>query len=87
MCGLDARGHGDSAHRRVGGIAELTQGVVGASNKETRDGHGLGLPLARHIARLHGGEVSCISEAGEDARFALDLPAWGADQDSVSRLP
>ena len=55
--------------------------------RETRDGHGLGLPLARHIARLHGGEVSCISEAGEDARFALDLPAWGADQGSVSRLP
>ena len=39
-------------------------------------GHGLGLPLARHIARLHGGEVSCVSGAGEDACFELDLPSW-----------
>jgi len=39
-------------------------------------GHGLGLPLARHIARLHGGDVSCVSAPGEDAAFELDLPAW-----------
>ncbi len=39
-------------------------------------GHGLGLPLARHIARLHGGDVSCVSGPDEDAAFALDLPAW-----------
>jgi signal transduction histidine kinase len=40
------------------------------------DGHGLGLALARHIARLHGGDVCCLSSEQEDARFALDLPAW-----------
>ncbi len=39
-------------------------------------GHGLGLPLARHIARLHGGDVRCVSGPQEDARFVLDLPAW-----------
>ena len=39
-------------------------------------GHGLGLPLARHIARLHGGEVLCVSSAEEDACFELDLPSW-----------
>jgi signal transduction histidine kinase len=44
--------------------------------RAARAGHGLGLPLARHIARLHGGDVRCASTAGEDARFELDLPAW-----------
>ena len=44
----------------------------------SRRGHGLGLPLARHIARLHGGEVSCISDASEDAAFELALPPWSA---------
>jgi signal transduction histidine kinase len=44
-----------------------------------RDGHGLGLALARHVARLHGGDVRCISAESEDARFALQLPAWSAD--------
>jgi signal transduction histidine kinase len=39
-------------------------------------GHGLGLPLARHVARLHGGDVCCVSGADEDARFELSLPAW-----------
>lgn len=39
-------------------------------------GHGLGLPLARHIARLHGGEVRCVSRPHEDAAFELCLPGW-----------
>jgi signal transduction histidine kinase len=41
-------------------------------------GHGLGLPLARHVARLHGGEVRGVSRPDEDARFELTLPAWRA---------
>jgi signal transduction histidine kinase len=43
-----------------------------------RDGHGLGLALARHVARLHGGDVQCVSAETDDARFALALPAWRA---------
>ena len=39
-------------------------------------GHGLGLPLARHIARLHGGDVRCVSSPEEDACFTLEVPAW-----------
>lgn len=45
------------------------------------DGHGLGLALARHVARLHGGDVCCVSGEHEDARFRLDLPVWRAAQD------
>jgi signal transduction histidine kinase len=44
--------------------------------RASQRGHGLGLPLARHIARLHGGDVRCVSAPTEDARFELDLPAW-----------
>jgi len=47
-----------------------------------RDGHGLGLPLSRHIARLHGGDVACVSQPEEDARFTLDLPAWRPQEGS-----
>jgi len=39
-------------------------------------GHGLGLPLARHIARLHGGDVRCVSGPDEEACFELTLPGW-----------
>jgi len=39
-------------------------------------GYGLGLPLARHIARLHGGDVVCAGGDGVDARFVLEAPAW-----------
>jgi len=42
------------------------------------EGHGLGLALARHVARLHGGDVRCESREAEDARFSLELPAWVA---------
>jgi signal transduction histidine kinase len=41
-------------------------------------GHGLGLALARHIARLHAGDVRCVSDEREDVRFVLELPAWTA---------
>jgi len=39
-------------------------------------GHGLGLSLARHIARLHGGDVVCEEGPPGEIRFTLDLPAW-----------
>jgi signal transduction histidine kinase len=47
------------------------------------EGHGLGLALARHVARLHGGDVQCVSAETEDVRFALELPAWQSDARSV----
>ncbi|MBI3448896.1 MAG: HAMP domain-containing histidine kinase, partial [Acidobacteria bacterium] len=47
-----------------------------APERAAHAGHGLGLALARHIARLHGGDVTCASSAGEDARFVLEIPAW-----------
>ena len=54
--------------------------------RANHSGHGLGLPLARHIARLHGGEVRCVSSPDEDACFTLEVPAWRAER-SDSELP
>jgi two-component system OmpR family sensor kinase len=48
----------------------------GAEARASFAGHGLGLPLARHVARLHGGDVLCVSAPDEDACFELWLPAW-----------
>lgn len=39
-------------------------------------GHGLGLSLARHIARLHGGDVTCEDNSAGELTFVLTLPAW-----------
>jgi signal transduction histidine kinase len=44
--------------------------------RAARPGHGLGLPLARHLARLHGGDVACISRPDQDACFELVIPSF-----------
>jgi signal transduction histidine kinase len=40
-----------------------------------RPGHGLGLPLARAVARAHGGELAWVASQGPGAAFELRLPA------------
>lgn len=45
-------------------------------NVRTRrfDGTGLGLVLTRHLARLHGGDVTFVSQAGQGSEFTILLP-------------
>ena len=43
-----------------------------------RGGFGLGLPLAREIARAHDGEIAVASEPGGGARFTVTLPSFAA---------
>jgi len=40
----------------------------------SRPGSGLGLTLARTFARVHGGDISVVSRAGEGSTFTVILP-------------
>ena len=63
------------------GIPEEDQGRVferfyrvDKARSRERGGTGLGLSIVKHIAVLHGGEVSLRSRAGEGSRFRFELP-------------
>jgi two-component system, OmpR family, sensor kinase len=56
----------------------------GPEARASRPGHGLGLTLARHIARMHEGDVTLVSTGNEDACFLLDLPPWRQGSSSAS---
>jgi signal transduction histidine kinase len=44
------------------------------ANVPTASGTGLGLYLSREIMRLHGGDISLVSDAGKGAIFIVSLP-------------
>ena len=48
----------------------------GNAAREAASGHGLGLSLARHVARAHGGDVVAADAGPERTLFELRLPAW-----------
>ena len=49
-----------------------------AAGRQNAKGYGLGLPLVRQIAGLHGGSVSVPEAAGSAIRVALPLRRTGA---------
>jgi signal transduction histidine kinase len=42
--------------------------------RKTHEGSGLGLPICRRVAALHGGHLTVQSVPGEGSRFTLHLP-------------
>ena len=54
-----------------------------ADEAHSTAGFGLGLPIARQIIMLHGGEIAVESQLGEGARFTVSLPVehkFGEDE-------
>jgi two-component system sensor histidine kinase EvgS len=49
----------------------LTLPLAGADG----EGYGLGLTVARQMARLIGGDLTVASEVGKGSQFSLALPA------------
>ncbi len=58
-------------------VFERFHRVEGAKSR-THEGSGIGLSLARELARLHGGEISVQSDVGRGTRFVVSLP-FGKD--------
>jgi signal transduction histidine kinase len=36
--------------------------------------HGIGLPLSRRLARLLGGDLKAVAQAGKGGLFMLEIP-------------
>lgn len=62
------------APEHLGRVFERFYRVDDARSRGT-GGTGLGLAIVRHIALLHGGDVSVTSEVGVGSNFTLSLPA------------
>lgn len=57
-----------------GELVRVFERFYRSDSSRTAPGNGLGLPLARAIARSHGGDVTVESCVGEGSRFRIVLP-------------
>jgi signal transduction histidine kinase len=62
---------------------------VDGSSTRRYGGSGLGLALARRLARVLGGEIDLESQAGEGSTFRVELPLEYRDPDAppLSAIP
>lgn len=59
-------------------LAHIFEPFARASGKQRQPGAGLGLAIARQLARAMGGDISVESEVGQGSRFHVDLPLRAA---------
>jgi two-component system OmpR family sensor kinase len=58
----------------AGELPEIFDRFERGAGQQARPGFGLGLPLAREIARAHGGRIEAASKPGRGATFTVRLP-------------
>jgi two-component system sensor histidine kinase BaeS len=58
----------------IGSVFDRFYRADAARERDDRQGAGLGLAIARGIARAHGGDISVRSDPGEGAVFTVRLP-------------
>jgi two-component system cell cycle sensor histidine kinase PleC len=56
-------------------LATSPFGQVDGSRARWREGTGLGLPIARSLIELHGGQVKITSEKGRGTEVGILLPS------------
>jgi two-component system cell cycle sensor histidine kinase PleC len=66
-------------------VALTPFGQVDASHTRWREGTGLGLPIARALVQLHGGELKITSRKGEGTSVEVIFPILYPDTADVSR--
>jgi signal transduction histidine kinase len=55
-------------------LPEIFERFERGARHQSRPGFGLGLPLAREIARAHGGRIAAASEPGRETTLTVWLP-------------
>lgn len=64
----------------------IFEGLRRVAPRESGTGSSLGLPFARKLARLLGGDIAVTSQAGEGATFTVTIPRIHADAAQVRAL-
>jgi signal transduction histidine kinase len=89
VCGVERDGEG-RARRATLAVNDSGKGIAAhdlpgifdryyRADRTSPEAHcGLGLAIAQHIVRLHGGTIAVRSKLGEGASFGFDLPLAGA---------
>jgi signal transduction histidine kinase len=73
-------------HDHLDRIFERFYRVDKARSRE-RGGTGLGLAVVKHIAHVHGGQVSVTSTVGQGSTFTLYIPRDVKLESSVATVP
>lgn len=77
------QGAGISAEDIPRALAPFTQ--LDGSLSRMHEGTGLGLPLAKHLVELHGGELTIESVVGAGTAVHIDLPASCLDENEPTQ--